>query len=388
MHIVSTTSELDELCSRLTQSSFITVDTEFMRDSTYWPKLCLIQVAGEEDACIIDPLSDEIDLGSFYALMRDPSVLKVFHAARQDIEIFHHQGQAIPTPLFDTQVAAMVCGFGESASYETLVRELAKEQLDKSSRFTDWSRRPLSQKQLRYALDDVTHLRTVYEALMERLSANGRQSWLEEEVATLQAPATYDLTPDDAWRRLKSRYRGRRGLAVLIEIAAWREREAQSRNVPRSRVLKDDALYEIATQLPDKPEALNQLRAVPNGFASSRAGQSLMTAIEAGLSRPESEIPKPARAPVLPQGIGPVVELLKVLLKQRCETHGVAQKLVATVSDLEQIAADDKADVAALAGWRRKMFGKDALRLKRGEIALAAKDRQIVVFEISDSEFD
>jgi ribonuclease D len=352
-----------------------------MRDSTFYSKLCLIQMAGPQDEVIVDPLAPGINLTAFYELMRNKKVVKVFHAARQDIEIFWHDAQTIPDPLFDTQVAAMVCGFGDSVGYETLVNRLTNGSVDKSSRFTDWARRPLSEKQMQYAIGDVTHLRKIYEVLAKRLTQTGRARWVAEEMAILQDPETYEVRPEDAWKRLKTRFKGRKGLAVLVEVAAWRERQAQERNQPRSRILKDDALTEIATQIPRSPEDLDQLRAVPKGMANSRSAAGLMEAIARGVNMPDDQIPVIEQSEPLPPGIGPLVELLKVLLAMRCEQHEVAQKLIAKVSDLEQIAAFDDAKVPAMTGWRREVFGADALRLKRGELALGAKGRKIILIE-------
>jgi len=384
MEIITDTQSLASASATLSKSRFVTVDTEFLRDATYWPKLCLIQIAGENDAFIVDPLAKGIDLAPFSELMSDPDVLKVFHAARQDLEIFVHQLGVMPAPLFDTQIAAMVCGFGDQVGYETLVREVAGEQVDKSSRFTDWSKRPLSEKQLSYAISDVTHLRPVYEKLADDLAASGREAWLAEEMAAIGDPATYNLDPSQSWQRLKSRFRGRRGLAVLQAVAAWREVQAQERNLPRQRVLKDDALYEIATQMPKSSNALDEMRAVPKGFIRSRHGETLWPVIERALALPDDELPVPEKTVALPPGIGPLVDLLKVLLKHCCEQENVAQKLVANVSDLELIAASDEADVAALKGWRREIFGADALALKHGKLALAAKGRSTRLIRLKD----
>ena len=381
MEIIPTNEALRAVCSRLSKAGFVTVDTEFMRDSTFWPILCLIQLAGPEDEVIVDPLAPDIDLAPFYALMRNPKVVKVFHAARQDIEIFYHEGDTIPDPLFDTQVAAMVCGFGDSVGYETLVKRLAGGEVDKSSRFTDWSRRPLSEKQLNYAIKDVTYLRTIYEVLAKRLTQTKRARWVAEEMSVLQNPETYAMRPENAWKRVKGRFRGTRGLAVLVEVAAWRERQAQERDMPRSRIMKDDALAEIATQIPRSLSDLDGLRAVPKGFSNSRSAASLMEAIERGLAMKEEDIPVVEGPEPLPPGIGPLVELLKVLLKIKCEEHDVAQKLVANVADLERIAAHAEPDVPALKGWRRELFGEDALRLKRGELAIGANGRKILLIE-------
>ncbi len=385
MSIITTTEALEATCARLSTAGYVTVDTEFMRDATYWPKLCLIQLASPTEDCIVDPLAPDIDLAAFYALMRNKQVVKVFHAARQDIEIFWHEAETIPDPLFDTQVAAMVCGFGDSVGYETLVKRLTGGSVDKSSRFTDWSRRPLSDKQIQYAAGDVTHLRKIYEVLARRLTQTGRARWVAEEMAILQAPETYSLRPEDSWKRLKMRFKGQKGLAVLVEVAAWRERQAQERDLPRGRVLKDDALAEIATQIPRVLEDLDRLRAVPRGLSNSRAAASLMEAVERGLAMPEELIPVVKDAEPLPPGIGPLVELLKVLLAMRCEEHEVAQKLVAKVSDLELIAAHEEADVQALKGWRREVFGTDALRLKRGDLAISARGKKILLIETAKS---
>jgi len=378
MDIITTTKALEAACATLSKETYVTVDTEFLRDSTYWPVLCLIQVAAPKgEALIIDPLADGIDLAAFYALMANRSVIKVFHAARQDIEIFWHEAKTLPDPLFDTQVAAMVCGFGDSVGYENIVKRVTGEQVDKSSRFTDWSRRPLTDKQLRYAAADVTHLRQVYEHLGRKITKSGRAEWVAEEMAILQDPGTYEVKPENAWKRLKLRNRSRKAVAVLMEAAAWRESEAQIRNVPRGRILKDDAIQEVATQAPTSTDALGNLRAVPKGFAQSRHAKSLLDAIQNGLNKPSSEVRMPDAPEQLPQGLGPTVELLKVLLKYKCEAHDVAQKLICNVSDLERIAADDQADVSALRGWRREIFGSDALDLKHGRLCLAIEDQMI-----------
>lgn len=385
MNTIKDTETLATVCAGLSTAGYVTVDTEFMRDSTFWSKLCLIQLAGPQADFIIDPLAPGLDLAPFYELMRNKQVVKVFHAARQDIEIFWHEAQTIPDPLFDTQVAAMVCGFGDSVGYETLVKRLTGGSVDKSSRFTDWARRPLSDKQLQYASGDVTHLRKIYEVLARRLTQTGRARWVAEEMAILQDPETYTTRPEDAWKRLKVRFKGSKGLAVLVEVAGWRERQAQDRDLPRSRVLKDDALAEIATQIPRSLEELDRLRAVPKGLSNSRSATALMEAIERGLNMPEAQIPVVKDAEPLPPGIGPLVELLKVLLAMRCEEHEVAQKLIAKVSDLEHIAAHDEADVPALKGWRREVFGADALRLKRGELAIGAKGKRIILIDTTKS---
>ncbi len=370
---ITASDELADFCASLAGSAFVTVDTEFLRETTFWPKLCLVQLGGPEKARVIDPLAEGLDLEPLFALMRNRAVLKVFHAARQDLEIFVKLMGEVPAPLFDTQVAAMVCGFGDQVSYETLATKLANGQIDKSSRFTDWSRRPLTEKQTRYALSDVTYLRKVYEKLEARLRKSGRAEWLEAEMATLTDPATYDLPPQDAWRRLRPRTTRPEYLAALQAVAAWRELEARNRDIPRQRILRDEAAMEIAAHPPKSTEDLGHIRGLSKGFAEGKMGQGLLAAIQARLAEPRESFPVVEREPELPRGIGPLVELLKVLLKLKCDEHDVAQKLVASSADLDKIAADDAADVPALQGWRREVFGNDALRLKHGELALAAQ---------------
>jgi ribonuclease D len=379
MDLITDSAGVARLCERLAGADYIAIDTEFLRESTYWPKLCLIQMAGPEDAAAIDPLAEGIDLEPIWALLADPSMLKVFHSARQDIEIFYHLTGQVPAPLFDSQVAAMVCGFGESVSYEKLVAELVGATIDKSSRFTDWSRRPLTDKQIRYALSDVIHLRPAYEALRDRLRETGRESWLAEEMAVLTDPATYNTDPYEAWQRLKTRSPSPKLLAVARELAAWREQEAQARDIPRGRLLRDEALMEIASHQPKSVAELARTRGLGQQQAEGRLGKALLAAVARGLSVPKDERPRPARKPHLPAGLGPAVELLKVLLKQSCQRHHVAQKLVATVGDLELIAAGHHEDVHALKGWRRSVFGEDALRLLAGDIALRLKDGEVEV---------
>ena len=381
MRVISTTDDLAQACARLASGDHVTVDTEFMREATFWPRLCLAQIAGPHEAHLIDTLAEGLDLAPFFALMADESVTKVFHAARQDIEIIHHLGGLIPHPVFDTQVAAMVCGFGDSVSYDQLVYKITGARIDKSSRFTDWSRRPLSEKQLRYALADVTHLRDVYQALKANLEEQDRSEWVREEMEILTSPDTYRQHPEDAWKRLKMRVRRPRELAVLKEVAAWREREAQSRDVPRNRVIKDDVIYEIATQQPTSEKALARLRAIPKGFERSRAAAGILEAVARALAIPEEELaPLPSRKRSA-EGSPAAVELLKVLLRMTSERHGVAAKVIATVDDLEKIAADEKAEVAALRGWRRALFGDRALKLRRGELALSVRGRHVVAIE-------
>ena len=382
MLMISDTDALDAFCRRLSGASFITVDTEFMREKTYWPRLCLVQVAGPEEARVIDALDEGMDLSPLIGVLMDDAVLKVFHAARQDLEIFFYLIGALPAPVFDTQVAAMVCGFGDQVGYETLIAKLTKARIDKSSRFTDWSVRPLSERQISYALSDVTHLRQAYEELRRRLAGNGREGWLDEEMATLTSPGTYELDPDLAYRRIKGRRATPRFLAVLREVAAWREREAQRRDLPRNRVLRDEALVEIAHQRPQTVDALARTRGLGRGLAEGKGGARLLEAVGKGLRLPDGDCPEPDSKPVLPRGLGPVTDLLKVLLKMRCEETGVARKLIASTDDLESIAAfGDDAGVSALGGWRRGVFGEDALRLRQGETALAVKGKKLSVVD-------
>jgi len=385
MTIITDTAALVRFCDAQRGANFVTVDTEFMRERTYWPILCLVQVSSPTEAVAIDALAPGIDLTPLLALMADESIPKVFHAARQDIEIFVNLSGRVPAPLFDTQVAAMVCGFGDAASYETLVGKLAQASLDKSSRFTDWAHRPLTERQLHYALADVVHLRTVYERLQQRLASNGRAGWFAEEMAGLADPATYRNDPSEAWRRF--RLRGRvdpRFFGVLREVAAWRETAARQRNLPRGRIIRDEAVLEIAAHAPKTIEALARSRSIGKGIAEGKLGSEILDAVRRGLANSKAlEPPAPARADT-PPGLGPLIELLRVLLKQSCEAHQVAQKLVATSEDLEAIAADDQAAVPALSGWRHEIFGKDALALKHGRLALTVRRNRIALVEVTE----
>ena len=386
MRIVENTADLKALSNELKGMPYIALDTEFMRDSTYWPKLCLLQIAAPGVAAIVDPLADGLDLAPFYALLKSPRIVKVLHAGRQDIEIFWHGGRVIPDPLFDTQIVAMVCGFGEAASYETLARKIAHAEVDKSARFTDWARRPLTKRQLEYALADVTHLCTIYETLSAQIAKSNRESWVAEEIAALKSEELYALDPVHAWKRLKPRTNNKRFLATLAAVAAWREREAQTRDVPRNRVLKDDVLLEIASNPPDGAETLERIRSMPKGFAASRMGKSLLGAIE------ES---KNAAAPDVPEGIHhprrrkrdpspATVDLLKTLLRLRAEDVGVAPRLIANADDIERLAAGEDEGVAALQGWRAEVFGNDAIALRNGTLAIALEDGEAVVVELED----
>jgi ribonuclease D len=382
-NLITDTVALAQFCERQKGAGFVAVDTEFMRERTYWPILCLVQVAGPDEAVAIDALAPGIELAPLLALIADPTILKVFHAARQDLEIFFQlsaaggSGGQVPHPVFDTQVAAMVCGFGDSVSYETLVKRLAGAALDKASRFTDWAHRPLSDRQIDYALADVVHLRTVYDRLQLLLAKNGRTLWFAEEMADLIDPAIYRSEPAEAWRRFRLRGRAdQRFLGVLRAVAAWRETAAQQRDLPRGRIMRDEAVLEIAAHAPKTIEGLARTRSLGKGVAEGKLGRDILEAVAQGLADPDPPPAIPGKAEA-PPGIGPLIELLRVLLKQRCEDFQVAQKLVASADDLEAIAAADDAPVRALHGWRRKVFGDDALALKHGRLALTAGGNRI-----------
>jgi len=383
MQIITTTAALDKLCSNLSNDKFITVDTEFMRERTYWAKLCLIQIAGAEHEAIIDPQADGIDLASFYQMMANEAIIKVFHAARQDVEIIHHLSGIIPKPLFDTQVAAMVCGFGDQIGYEPLARRLVNAEIDKSSRFTDWSRRPLTDKQLHYALCDVTYLRDVYEILQKQLDETGREPWLAEEMKVLTNEDTYQTDPTRAWNRVKFRPRKKVQQAILMEVAAWREEEAKRRDVPRNRIIKDDAIGELAMQAPKNQDALSRLRAVPKGYANSRHGEAMVAAVKRGLARDLETVPDTQqRNRHLPEGTGEIAEILKLALKITAEQEGIASRIIANAADIEAIAGYDNADVKALKGWRLELFGRTALDLKAGKLAIGLRDGKAAIFAV------
>ena len=379
MSLLTTTAEVEDLCSELAQEDYITIDTEFMRDRTFWPKLCLVQIAGRDRFAAIDPLAAGIDLEPLFELMADASVIKVFHACRQDVEIFYHLTGRTPQPLFDTQLAAMVLGYGDEVGYENLVSQIAKAQIDKSSRFTDWSHRPLSEQQLNYALADVTHLRVIYEQLISELADAGRVDWAKEELLELTSADTYAQPPELAWKRVKIRSKDARFIAIAQALAAWREEEAQGRDLPRNRIIRDDLLLEVAANRPTSPEAVLKIRRVS---VDRKSAANIAAAIQRALDLPKDQLPKIKKPQRLPRGIGPVVDLLRVLLKYQCEEHQVAQRLVATTGDLEAIAANDEADVRALRGWRRDVFGNAALALKHGDLGLAIEDEKITVFEM------
>jgi len=380
MEPITTTSALAEACARLARHPYVTIDTEFLRESTFFPILCVAQMASSDEAVVIDALAEGISLQPFYDLMANEAVLKVFHAARQDIEIVWHRAGLIPHPIFDTQVAAMVLGYGDSISYDQLVQRITGDALDKSHRFTDWSRRPLTEAQIVYAVSDVTHLRDVYLKLSADLAKRGRTDWVMHEMDVLTSPSTYRLEPEKAWERLKTRVRKPRELAVLIEVAAWREREAQTRDVPRGRVLKDEVIGDIAVHAPTTPEKLAHLRSIPKGFERSKWGVDILAAVARGLERDPKTLPRIERNQPAPNGAA-TVELLKVLLRMTSERHGVAAKVIATVDDLDRIAGDDEADVPALKGWRRDLFGEKALALKHGKLALAVEKGRVVTVE-------
>jgi len=399
MRTITTTDDLAAFCAEAARCDYVTVDTEFLRERTYWSKLCLVQLAlpapgglaaspseeaqGDDGAAVlVDPIVGvEMSLAPLYALMADESVVKVFHAARQDLEIFHHEGGVLPRPLFDTQVAAMVCGFGEQVGYETLVKRIARGSVDKTSRFTDWSRRPLSDAQKAYALADVTHLRGIYEHLAAELDRTGRRAWVEEELAVLTDPATYENDPETAWQRVKTRTSSGRFLAVVRELAKFRERHAQERNIPRTRVLKDDALLEVASTKPASLADLGKARLLLRDARKGPIAEGILAAVAAGLDCPREDWPEADDRRDRMQVNPALADLLRVLLKAKAEQAGVAQKLIASAADLDAIAAGMR-EVTALRGWRREVFGADALRLCAGEIALTARGATVEIVEV------
>lgn len=378
---ITDSNELADLCKRLAEADFVTVDTEFVRDTTYWPKLCLVQLAGPDDAAVVDPLADGLDLAPLLELLNDAPVLKVFHAARQDLEIFYHLTGRVAAPVFDTQVAAMVCGFGDQVSYEKLANSLAGARIDKGARYADWQRRPLTDRQLDYALSDVTHLRKAYQKLARKLERNGRADWLKEEMAVLTDPATYDLHPERAWLRLKTRSRDRRYLAVLKALATWREEESQRRDLPRNRVLRDEQLYDIAQRAPRSVGELAHTRGLNDDFARGRLGKGILAAIEAALEQPQDEWPNLPKEQVQVDAPGPIADLLKMLLKVKCDGAGVAPKLVANSVEIERLAAGED-DSPLLHGWRYEVFGKDAEALMAGRLAIAARDGRAIALPL------
>jgi len=383
---IADTKSLAAFCEKQKNAAFVTVDTEFVREKTYYPILCLVQVAGPDDAVVIDAMAPDIDLSPLDELFKNPKVIKVLHASRQDNEIFFNLFGSVPKPIFDTQIAAMVCGFGDQVAYGTLIAKLVGVQLEKTSRFADWSRRPLTQKQLAYALSDVTHLRVAYEKLASELETSGRAHWLDSEMDVLTDPDTYRMDPREAWRRIKSRTTNPKFLSVLREVAAWREAEAQRRDIPRNRLLRDDSLLDIAAHTPKTSQALSRTRGMPRGFAEGKMADGLLDAIADGVATKPEDQPQVPKRDRLPNGLGPLTDLLKTLLKLRCEEEKVAPKLIASADDLERIAASDEADVPALAGWRREVFGEQALALKQGKLGLTAEGKRIRIMEIGDGQ--
>ena len=381
MSLITTQNALLELCDQLAAKRYITVDTEFLRERTFWPQLCLVQVAAPDMEAMIDPLANGIDLKPFFDLLANPNVLKVMHGCRQDIEIFYKMTEQIPTPIFDTQIAAMVCGFGDTVSYEVLIKNTIGARIDKANRFTDWSQRPLSEAQLAYAQGDVTHLRGAFEQLEQQLAENGRAAWLDEEMAKLLDPSIYKQDPADGWRRLRIQDRRPAVIGTLIEVTKWRDNEAQTRDVPRNRVLKDDCLRDLAAQRPENKKALARLRSIPRGFENSRHAAPLLEAIARGRKMTEEQMPNMPELVVNKPGIRPTVDLLKVLLKQRSEASGVAPKLIAATTDLERIAGEESPDIAIMHGWRYEIFGAYAEKLKHGRLALACEEGKVVLVE-------
>jgi ribonuclease D len=385
---ITDTGALAAFCDKAAEAEYVTVDTEFIRDKTYWSKLCLIQLAGPDEAVAVDVLAPGIDLTPVDDLLSNPDVLKVFHAGRQDVEIFFHRNGVIPAPIFDSQVAAMVCGFGDQVGYETLISKLVGVRPDKSSRFTDWAQRPLSQKQLDYALADVIHLRPAYEKLSKRLQASERTSWLDEEMRILINPATYEMDPANSWKRIKSRNAKPRTLAIIRELAACREIQAQKRDVPRNRVLRDEAILEIAAQAPKDVESLSRLRGFPKGMANGATGALVLEAVQRAVAIPTEDLPPAPAWEKLPGNLGSITDLLRVLLKHVSEQSDVATKLIASADDLQRIAADDNADVPAMSGWRRELFGAEALALKHGRVALTAVGKRTKVIHLNPADND
>ena len=381
MSIIASTEELAEFCTRAGNFQYITVDTEFIREKTYWPHLCLVQIGTPEEAVVIDALSAGIDLSPLFQLFTNQDVLKVFHAARQDIEIFVHLSGEVPRPIFDTQIAAMVCGYGDAVGYERLVSDIANVSIDKSMRFTDWAKRPLTNKQIEYALGDVTHLRDVYTYLSRKLEGNGRAEWLSEEMSILSNTKTYVVMPEDAWKRLKIRNKKPTFIANLQAIAEWREKTAQKLDVPRNRILKDESLTDIATHAPRSIDELFGLRVIKRDRMNSEKGRALMQILDAVRRQDDTQYPTLPNENTTKSRLGPSIDLLKVLLKHKCDTHKVAQKLIASSRDIEELARNDQAHIPALSGWRLEVYGKDALRLKRGEIALTANGTQLRIIK-------
>ncbi|MGY8986638.1 MAG: ribonuclease D [Sphingomonadales bacterium] len=378
---ITDTDELNSLCVRLASSEYLTVDTEFLRTSTYYSKLCLIQIANENGAWAIDPLAEKLDLTAFYQLLNEGSPIKVFHASRQDIEIFYQATGKVPTPLFDTQLAAMVCGFGDSAGYEMLVKSILQKSIDKSVRLTDWSRRPLNDRQIEYALSDVTHLRDIYKTLKSRVLETKRSPWLIEEMKILNNPETYAMRVENAWLRIKTKSNNKRFIGYIRALGTWRENEAQSRNIPRNRVLRDEVLLEIAAHPPMNSNELSKIRNLPKRYISGPEGVKILKALSVVIDLPENQLPQPTKRKNPNDKAGPALDLLKVLLKDTCQKEGVAAKLLASSDDLEAMATSSHDDIPALHGWRYELFGKNALALLKGKLALTADGSKVKILK-------
>ena len=382
MHYIKETNHLNELCSKLNKSEFLSIDTEFIREKTYWPKLCLIQVFNGEEKIIIDPLAKDIDLKSFFEILNNKEIVKIFHSGRQDIEIFYNLTKKIPQNIYDTQIAAMVCGFGDSIGYENLVSQLLGKKIDKTSRLTNWSNRPLSKKQINYAISDVTHLFEIYPIIRDKIISNKRENWLKEEIKILISKKTYELNPNDSWKRLKYRNLSKNSIGVLIELSKWREIKAQKKDVPRGNVIRDDAIYELCSAQPKKIEDLNNLRSFNRkGGLRKEFAEEILLAIEKGKSIKKEKLPKIKPPKRLPMGISSKVSILKILLDNISEEYGVAQKLIANKNDLQELVLNDKADIKTLKGWRYKVFGKKAIDFKNGKISIKMKNDKVILEE-------
>ena len=382
MHYIKETNHLNELCSKLNKSEFLSIDTEFIREKTYWPKLCLIQVFNGEEKIIIDPLAKDIDLKSFFEILNNKEIVKIFHSGRQDIEIFYNLTKKIPQNIYDTQIAAMVCGFGDSIGYENLVSQLLGKKIDKTSRLTNWSNRPLSKKQINYAISDVTHLFEIYPIIRDKIISNKRENWLKEEIKILISKKTYELNPNDSWKRLKYRNLGKNSIGVLIELSKWREIKAQKKDVPRGNIIRDDAIYELCSAQPKNIEDLNNLRSFNRkGGLRKEFAEEILLAIEKGKSIKKEKLPKIKPPKRLPMGISSKVSILKILLDNISEEYGVAQKLIANKNDLQELVLNDKADIKTLKGWRYKVFGKKAIDFKNGKISIKMKNDKVILEE-------
>ena len=382
MHYIKETNHLNELCSKLNKSEFLSIDTEFIREKTYWPKLCLIQVFNGEEKIIIDPLAKDIDLKSFFEILNNKEIVKIFHSGRQDIEIFYNLTKKTPQNIYDTQIAAMVCGFGDSIGYENLVSQLLGKKIDKTSRLTNWSNRPLSKKQINYAISDVTHLFEIYPIIRDKIISNKRENWLKEEIKILISKKTYELNPNDSWKRLKYRNLSKNSIGVLIELSKWREIKAQKKDVPRGNVIRDDAIYELCSAQPKNIEDLNNLRSFNRkGGLRKEFAEEILLAIEKGKSIKKEKLPKIKPPKRLPMGISSKVSILKILLDNISEEYGVAQKLIANKNDLQELVLNDKADIKTLKGWRYKVFGKKAIDFKNGKISIKMKNDKVILEE-------